>query len=816
MADTPLSLAPQVKQTLKSLRRRIRQYVFWEGLALVAVLAGVLFWGSFLIDAVYFTASRLELPRWFRALFLVGTITALVVGLCIWVGFRAFGRVRRRALALLLERRFPELGDRLITAVEASEQAWVPHSDFEQAMVLRTVSQAAAAVEKLDLSRVFDAGPIRRAIISAVVLVASVLGLAVVNTAAMERWIDGYWRLEPHYWPRKTDLLVQVQSLPSDELHDFTEGRFRHPRGGDLQLVITPVEGKVVPERVRLDYRLRGGSWKRTFLSQPGDQPFQHLFPALLDEVEFWVSGGDYAASTPWRIEVVDPPRLDAVSLAARYPDYTQLNDTGPQGAPVRTILPVLGTQITLPMGTDVLFSGTANKPLSAIRIEVDGGSERFEWTLNRESETASNISEIMVRAHDDLPQKQVRIPAEIAANWLSTDRTGFTIPLVLQKDGEVALRETLTALADNSAECPAVFPWPADTNLRIHLVDADGIVSPEPLRLAINAEPDLPPSLEVELTGISSSITRQARIPVAGLIRDDYGVAQARFDYLIDTETDWQPREFANPVTETLTEVPLARSENEPYQRFDVLPLDLSLKQKLTLTVFAADGDTLNGPNIQRSQKFVFTIVSVEELLSLLYAKELNLRKRFEQILTELKDLRQDLGVHKERAGMLATTEGEPRREIEFALVACAERSLHGVRKNAAEMLSIEQAVREIRDEMVNNAAETPQNMDRLEAKILGPLTITNTEGFPAVDVALGLFSLANQKGQDRMAPLSRSEQELDRVITRLERVLLEMRKLETFHEAIELLKSIMSEHDGLSEDTKTKRKEKALQALE
>jgi len=815
MSQTPLPLTPKVKQTLKSLRRRIRQYVFWEGLALVVALAGVLFWGSFLLDAVYFTASRLELPRWFRALFLVGTLTGLTLGLLVWIGFRAFGKVRRRALALLLERRFPELGDRLITAVEASEQAWTPKSPLEEAMLTRTVSQVAAAVERLDLGRVFDARPIRRAMISAVVLVASVLGLAVVNTAAMERWIDGYWRLSPSYWPRDTELVVKVLSLPGDQLREFVNGVYRHPRGGDLQLVIETVPGKVAPGRVQLDYRLRGGSWKRTYLSTTGDQPFQQMFPALLDEVELWVSGGDYASPTPWRIEVVDPPRVDQVSVAVRYPEYTGLNEVA-DDLSTRTRLPVLGTQITLPIGTDVQFSGTANKPLSAVRIEIDGGNERFEWTLSREAASTELSASLLVRARDELPQRLVQIPANIAGSWLSTDGTSFTLPFVLQTAGSTTLREALTEAVESPESLPATFPWPADAALRIHLTDADGIASPEPLRLTINGQVDLPPVVEVELTGISSSITRQARIPVAGVVRDEYGVALARFEYQIDAEADWQPREFSRSIAATVPEMTLARSESEPYQRFDVLPLDLSLKQKLTLTVFAADGDTLNGPNTQRSQKFVFTIVSVEELLSLLYARELNLRKRFEQILSELKGLQQDLGLHKERAVNLSSTTGDALRETELALIACAERSLHGIRKNAAEMASIEQSFREIRDEMVNNAAETPQNMDRLDAKILGPLQVANGEGFPAVDAALGLFSLANQKGQDRVPAMNRSEQELATLISGLERVLLEMRKLETFHEAIELLKSIMSDHDGLSEDTKTKRKQKALEALE
>ncbi|OYW23989.1 MAG: hypothetical protein B7Z55_02965, partial [Planctomycetales bacterium 12-60-4] len=237
---------------------------------------------------------------------------------------------------------------------------------------------------------------------------------------------------------------------------------------------------------------------------------------------------------------------------------------------------------------------------------------------------------------------------------------------------------------------------------------------------------------------------------------------------------------------------------------------------QRLALTVYAADGDTLYGPNEHRSQKFVFTLVSIEELQSLLYAKELNLRRRFEQIHTELKDLQQDLNLHRQRGEALATVTGEERRQAEAAITACAERSLLNVRKNAAEMLSIEVAFGEIRDELVNNAAQTPQNMARLESKILAPLKVVNSEGFPAVDVSLGLFSLANQKGQNPVAAIVRSEEDVARLIKSLEQVLLDIRELETFQELLELYKTIIDLQNEVMEDTKTQRKEKALRALE
>src|SRR4029078_10793171 len=108
-------------------------------------------------------------------------------------------------------------------------------------------------------------------------------------------------------------------------------------------------------------------------------------------------------------------------------------------------------------------------------------------------------------------------------------------------------------------------------------------------------------------------------------------------------------PREFT-----------LKRNESEAFERFDLLPLDLTVKQRVVLTVAAVDSCTVRqgntssnaaatagptggegiNPNAHRSQgvKFVLTIIPDEELLSMLYARELGLRKRMEQIVSESK----------------------------------------------------------------------------------------------------------------------------------------------------------------------------------
>ena len=79
-----------------------------------------------------------------------------------------------------------------------------------------------------------------------------------------------------------------------------------------------------------------------------------------------------------------------------------------------------------------------------------------------------------------------------------------------------------------------------------------------------------------------------------------------------------------------------MQREDADKTERFQVLPLDLKVGQKLVLCVSAEDGDNINGPHHSRGEEYAFQIVSDEDLLALLYVKEVNLRERFERIIAE------------------------------------------------------------------------------------------------------------------------------------------------------------------------------------
>ena len=158
---------------------------------------------------------------------------------------------------------------------------------------------------------------------------------------------------------------------------------------------------------------------------------------------------------------------------------------------------------------------------------------------------------------------------------------------------------------------------------------------------------------------------------------------------------------------------------------------------------------------------------------------------------------------------------DAEPLTVLTQGLAACADRSLHAIRKNAVETAGVETSFVDIREELVNNAADTPIMLERLDNRIIASLRKINENSFPSTDSALGLFKLAVDKSTDPTGPMDDAADVLDSMIETMEQILSEMRELAKFHEVVEQLKSNIKAQQDLLEETKRKRKENAIKGL-
>ena len=797
-------LPPELTDLLSRLRSQIQRYVLLEGTASVLVVLGLLFWVSLGLDWSYFFLQRAELPRWIRFAIEVAGICLCLSLFAGWVGLRWMRQFRQRALALVLERRFPELNDRLITAIELTDGKHVTRPPLTQAMLARTIEEVREASSHLDLGTVFDKRPLMRAGISASCLAVSVLAFAICFSDVFGLWFRRNVLLANESWKRETAVQLVILAEPGERVIEFKDGVYKHPRGSDLTLQASVLPSMKVPEQVQLRYAMSDGSARgRAYFSRLGDRQFKHTLTGLLNSLDCYLLAGD-AERTPYHIEVVEPPRIDRIVLDSLFPKYTGWNEIDEKtGKTVRTPKPVQGTQISLPAGTDFLLQAQTNKPLVGVRIQ----------TVSYDLEFSREIARVTLFQQDGQTRGgSFTIPN--VSQWLAQEGRSFAVPFLLASASD-------QSVISDAGQVRLPLRLPADAQLKIFLSDTDDILTAEPARLTISSITDESPIVETQLRGIGSSITRKAIIPVTGVITDDYGVALARFDYRVDS-ADAQPRSFPTEPRGA-KKFALEQSETQKWLRFDVLPLELKVGQKLSLSVIAEDADNLSGPHFAQGEKYNFQIVSDEELLSQLYARELNLRQRFEQILTEVQRSQSELTLARKTVQELLELGRKPMslerdQQLEVAgqnAATAAERGLYGIRKNHNETLAIGQSLGDIREEMINNAVDTPQSLERMDVKLIRPLKGINDIDFPDVDQRLGLFRLALQERTDPLNRLDESLQSLDRLKRKLELVLVEMRKLETYKELLEILKGIKAQQEELKKRTETENKRSIINKL-
>jgi hypothetical protein len=429
-----------------------------------------------------------------------------------------------------------------------------------------------------------------------------------------------------------------------------------------------------------------------------------------------------------------------------------------------------------VPLGTRLVVHARANKPLRSVTIDYPG-------------------------------QKTPPGPRRLEGDALGAEATEVALPLE---------------------------PLRQDTTLLFTLTDADGIKSREAIPLVLSAVPDDPPQLAVRLAGIGSAITPQARLPLAGKITDDYGIDRVWFECVLDQQ---------KPVT-----VPLAALAKRPTEyvpppeaALEARDLKVARGQKLSLVVRAADACTLGqGPNVGSSETWGLDVVSPDELRTLLEARELVLRQRFEIIIqevTETRDLllRMDFtppGGAKPPAAKPAAKPpsdknpaaepgDKPAEAPDLSPAQLAGRrtervlqGLQGCRKNAQETLEVAESFDDIREQLTNNRIDTEELKERIGTGIAEPLHRIVADMFPDLERRLETLQAAVADLGIGPARRDAARAQADEILLAMHRVLKRMAELEDFDQVVQDLRALIEKQEQINKRTKERQK-KAIRDL-
>lgn len=292
-----------VDELLRRARAKLDRLVLVHGAA--SVLAAAALW----LLAAYALDRALELPAPIRVFHLA--LLCAIPAAAAWHALLRPWRARPddEQLAVLVERRHPELSSLLVSAVQLSRRP-----DGDPALVGATVARAEEAVRALDLSDLYDARPARRraawlaAALAACTLAAWLDADGVRIFAARMAGADVQW-------PRSTRLEMALEGgTPVDPAVPLVR---RVARGSDIAVVVR-AEGET-PEQVELVWT----DGRVQTLAATGRGDFRAALRAVGEDMEFWVRGGDDMDDQPRaRLVVLVPPDVASIAIQVEPPAY--------------------------------------------------------------------------------------------------------------------------------------------------------------------------------------------------------------------------------------------------------------------------------------------------------------------------------------------------------------------------------------------------------------------------------------------------------------------------------------------------------------
>ena len=271
-------------------------------------------------------------------------------------------------LASCVERRFPGLKHRVVSAVEFLEHRLDPKlgsAELQKAVV----GQAMKDLDRIEPSDIVEAKAVRNVTIAGLLVCAIAATILMLHPAeaatSVQRLMFPFANVP---WPRGVELqLVKPDLSPLGQAPDEP---MMIARGDTLELYVQNTRGRL-PERVWFEYRIDDeGQVIREPLRQTtirDDKGRAHetaviSWVAVRGKLQFRASGGDDNVMPFHRVDVVPPPNIESLQVTVKPPPYSHRPiEVLPQG--VGHVRGLLGTKIEV--------VATSDKPLKSAKLRI-------------------------------------------------------------------------------------------------------------------------------------------------------------------------------------------------------------------------------------------------------------------------------------------------------------------------------------------------------------------------------------------------------------------------------------------------------------
>lgn len=339
-----------LRSTLVTVRTTYRRVRAAEGVALTLAVALAIGLGACIVDNLFTLGTTLRCAAVLA--FFAGT------GAVAW---KALVRplstpLSDDAMAILVERRYPDLQNRLINAVQLGREGGVAGGAVPLSFLSILKEDASRAVEGLHLGAVVSRRALKRFSLAAAGASAALVAYALLFPSHLSNALQRYAHPTRFVAPiTRTTLRV-------------TPGHVRCVRGETLR-VVAEVGGEIPASATIL---IEGGGLEPSCAMEPAADAtpprsrFAYVFPNVDGNFRYHVEAGD-AESETFRVTVTEKPAVTRLTLTYRFPAYTRLPPKTEEGA---------SGDIAALAGTEVAFQVWTNKPIRRGALAAVPGGE--------------------------------------------------------------------------------------------------------------------------------------------------------------------------------------------------------------------------------------------------------------------------------------------------------------------------------------------------------------------------------------------------------------------------------------------------------
>ena len=785
-----LKLPTPIRHKLSELRGLISRVIATQGIAVLLIWLLGSFIAFGLIDYLPTRFGADESPRIVRLIMLLIIAVGTLGILYHYFWNRWLVRWSDSALALAIERRYPEFQSTLVTTVQAANpSAKLRSKDLDAiehpnrpGMIELAARKAVEKITSIDVRSLVQLSTLQWEL----GLLAATLGLFGVGSLAypdlVSHWSKRLFNLSDSPWPRRTSLGVvglelDVPPFTNTPTRDrylvpMENNRLLAPKGSSVRLRATAKDLLAEPyDKCALHYRDRAGNRGRaSMLSYSNSNPREFILDgppleAINDNLWFSIVGGDARLSN-LVLETVDAPLALSTDLDVYYPSYLQRSTKTTWGNERLEFR----NGMRLPQGTQVGFWIRANKPIRKVDVMQVAG-------------TAGEDSTKQFTVELDKPSLEFALPATVLLGNLFVE---------------------------------------------LRLWDNLGLCSTRVQQYVIAATADKVPEIDFVLEGISTAITENAKLPVRSKIKDDYDLNQAWVESRIDEQE----------IVKTELQVDAQGSGD--------LDIDLkamkdsglstpSVGSVFSLMVGASDffdvppsADAPSIAHIGRSTPIQLSVVTEDQFLILLDRREAAMRRRLEQIISELGQLRDLLiltnknnkqvqeQAEEETSG---TAEGKetPAQTRSRILLLRSQQASAQVSKSEGELKGVLSEISMLVAELINNRIDSKDRRERLGQKIKIPLeALLESKWKPfAMQISQLEGTIGKLTAEELSVQIDQSVANNNDIIAILNAILADMIEIQDLNEIIDRVRGLLDQQSKYLDRSKQEQKKSTLDLL-